>query len=88
MSTFAPVSTDRYFTTENEFALDPISGKRPIKLRYLAGGAWHESETSKHMPCYDPSTGAVIAYAPQCTVAEVESTIQAGVEAFPVRFRF
>jgi malonate-semialdehyde dehydrogenase (acetylating)/methylmalonate-semialdehyde dehydrogenase len=35
------------------------------------------------MPCYDPSTGAVIALAPQCTVAEVEECIQAAVEAFP-----
>ena len=35
------------------------------------------------MPCYDPSTGAVIALAPQCTAAEVEECIQAAVEAFP-----
>jgi malonate-semialdehyde dehydrogenase (acetylating)/methylmalonate-semialdehyde dehydrogenase len=83
MSTFAPVATDRYFMTENEFPIDRISGKRPIKLKYFAGGQWLESETSKYMPCYNPSTGAVIAQAPQCTSREVENAIQAGVEAFP-----
>ena len=35
------------------------------------------------MPCYDPSTGAVIAYAPQCTAAEVEEAIEAAAKAFP-----
>jgi malonate-semialdehyde dehydrogenase (acetylating)/methylmalonate-semialdehyde dehydrogenase len=73
----------RYFTTENDFAVDPISGEQPIKLKFFAGGEWKESATEKYMPCYDPSTGAVIAYTPQCTVDEVEAAIQAGVEAFP-----
>jgi malonate-semialdehyde dehydrogenase (acetylating)/methylmalonate-semialdehyde dehydrogenase len=35
------------------------------------------------MPCFDPSTGAVIALAPQCTAAEVEEAIQAAAKAFP-----
>ena len=38
---------------------------------------------SKYMPCYDPSTGAVIALAPQCTAGEVEEAIQAAANAFP-----
>ncbi len=37
------------------------------KLRYFAGGEWHDSRTGKWMDCYDPSTGQVIAQAPQCT---------------------
>ena len=56
---------------------DPISGERPKKLRYAAGGALKESSGDKYMPCYDPSTGAVIALAPQCTSGEVEEAIQA-----------
>ena len=35
------------------------------------------------MPCFDPSTGAVIALAPQCTADEVEEAIQAAAKAFP-----
>src|SRR5512140_158708 len=84
MSISAPVALDnRYFMSEDDFAIDPISGERPAKLKYFAGGEWLESRTSKYMPCCNPSTGAVIAYAPQCTAAEVEQAIQAGVEAFP-----
>jgi malonate-semialdehyde dehydrogenase (acetylating)/methylmalonate-semialdehyde dehydrogenase len=52
------------------------------KLRYYAGG-WKESKTAKWMDCYDPSTGEVIAQAPQCTPAEVEEAIVAAVAAFP-----
>ena len=84
MSVSAPVGLDnRYFMSESDFAIDPISGERPAKLKYFAGGQWRESGTPKYMPCYDPSTGAVIAYAPQCTAGEVDQAIQAGVEAFP-----
>src|SRR5512135_1559838 len=53
------------------------------KLQYYAGGAWHESRTNKYMDCYDPSTGEVIAQAPQCTAAEVEEAIGCAQEAFP-----
>ena len=52
------------------------------KLRYYAGG-WKESKTSKFMDCYDPSTGEVIAQAPQCTSSEVEEAIAAAKAAFP-----
>ena len=50
---------------------------------YCAGGVWKDSATQKYMPCYDPSTGAVIALAPQCTAAEVEEAIAAAEKAFP-----
>jgi malonate-semialdehyde dehydrogenase (acetylating)/methylmalonate-semialdehyde dehydrogenase len=35
------------------------------------------------MDCYDPSTGQVIAQAPQCTVDEVEEAVAAAAAAFP-----
>jgi malonate-semialdehyde dehydrogenase (acetylating)/methylmalonate-semialdehyde dehydrogenase len=74
---------NRYFCGENEYPPDPISQERPLKLKYFAGGEWRLSKSSSYMPCYDPSTGAVIAYAPQCTADEVEEVIQAAVAAFP-----
>jgi malonate-semialdehyde dehydrogenase (acetylating)/methylmalonate-semialdehyde dehydrogenase len=72
-----------YFSSHSEFPIDLISGARPLKLRYYAGGKWKESKTSRYMPCYDPSTGAVTAYAPQCTADEVEEAIQSAAAAFP-----
>ena len=84
MSLLTPVeSAERYYCGASAFPVDPISGDRPLKLKYYAGGEWLESKTSRYMPCYDPSTGAVIAYAPQCTAAEVEQAIQAAADAFP-----
>lgn len=53
------------------------------KLRYCVDGEWRESKTAKYMDCYDPSTGEVIALAPQCTQAEVESAVAAAKAAFP-----
>ncbi len=53
------------------------------KLGYYAGGEWHESRTERWMDCYDPSTGEVIARAPQCTPAEVEAAIDSAQQAFP-----
>lgn len=73
----------RYFFEDNDLKADPISGEKPIKLKYHAGGQWKESKTGKYMPCYNPSTGAVIAVAPQCSSEEVEEAVQAAVEAFP-----
>ena len=73
----------RYFFEDSKLDVDPISGKRPIKLKFYAGGKWIQSKTGKYMPCYNPSTGAVIAYAPQCSADEVEQTIQAAVNAYP-----
>ncbi len=53
------------------------------KLRYFAGGEFRESRTTKYMDCYDPSTGEVIALAPQCTPAEVGEAVAAARAAFP-----
>jgi malonate-semialdehyde dehydrogenase (acetylating)/methylmalonate-semialdehyde dehydrogenase len=53
------------------------------KLRYFAGGEWKESKTARWMDCYNPSTGEVIAQAPQCTAAEVEEAVGAAVAAYP-----
>ena len=52
------------------------------KLPYYAAG-WKQSKTSKFMDCYDPSTGEVIAQAPQCTVDEVNQAVAAAAAAFP-----
>jgi malonate-semialdehyde dehydrogenase (acetylating) / methylmalonate-semialdehyde dehydrogenase len=54
----------------------------PKKLKYFAG-EWKESKTTKYMDCFDPSTGEVVALAPQCTSAEVEEAIAAAAKAFP-----
>jgi malonate-semialdehyde dehydrogenase (acetylating) / methylmalonate-semialdehyde dehydrogenase len=54
-----------------------------VRLKYHAGGKWIPSKAKEYMPCYNPSTGAVIAYAPQCTGEEVEQAIQAAAAAFP-----
>jgi len=51
------------------------AGSQPPKLKYHAGGIWRESTTDTYMNCYNPSTGEVIALAPQCTSAEVEEII-------------
>ena len=55
----------------------------PKKLRYFAGGEWIESRTATYMNCYDPSTGEVMALAPQCTAVEVEQAVAAAKAAFP-----
>jgi malonate-semialdehyde dehydrogenase (acetylating)/methylmalonate-semialdehyde dehydrogenase len=56
--------------------------EEPKKLRYSINGEWRESKTNQYMNCYNPSTGEVIALAPQCTVDEVEAAIDAAKEAF------
>jgi malonate-semialdehyde dehydrogenase (acetylating)/methylmalonate-semialdehyde dehydrogenase len=53
------------------------------KLKYCAGGEWLESKSGKYMDCFNPSTGEVLAQAPQCTAAEVESAVAAAQAAFP-----
>ncbi len=53
------------------------------RLQYFAGGEWLDSQTARWMDCYDPSTGEVIAQAPQCTAAEVERAVACAQEAFP-----
>jgi len=73
----------RYFAPDSDHKADTISGEKPATLHYSAGGKWKRSETTKYMPCFDPSTGAVIAMAPQCTVGEVEEAIAAASAAYP-----
>ena len=75
--------SERYFQLDDSVAVDPIGGERPKTLRYGVGGTWKVSTSAKYMNCYDPSTGAVIARAPQCTAAEVEAAIEAAVRAYP-----
>ncbi len=73
-------------TTENRFFFNPEDNELEdgaVKLKYCAGGKWHRSKCDTYMPCYNPSTGAVIAYAPQCTADEIESAVQAAKKAFP-----
>ena len=52
------------------------------KLPYYSAG-WKESKTAKYMECFDPSTGEVIALAPQCTTDEVNQAVAAAAAAFP-----
>lgn len=75
-------TTDRYFFVPKNAKPEAISNEPARKLKFYAGGRWLESKTAKYMPCHNPSTGAVIAYAPQCTADEVEEAIQAAVKAF------
>ena len=53
------------------------------KLKYFVNGEWHESKTDRYMDVYDPSTGEVIAKAPQCTSEEVLRAVEAAEKAFP-----
>ena len=57
--------------------------EEPKKLKYCVGGQWRASKTDRYMPCHNPSTGEVIALAPQCTADEVESAIAAAKAAYP-----
>ena len=52
------------------------------RLHYFAGGQWRESLTDRWMDCFDPSTGEVIAQAPQCRSQEVEEAIECAQAAF------
>jgi malonate-semialdehyde dehydrogenase (acetylating)/methylmalonate-semialdehyde dehydrogenase len=53
------------------------------KLKYCVNGEWVTSATETYMNCYNPSTGEVIAHAPQCTAEEVESAVAAAKAAYP-----
>lgn len=73
---------NRYFFNDDSLSADPRSGEKPIRLKYHSGGKWIPSKSEKYMPCYNPSTGTVIAYAPQVTADEVENTIKTAKAAF------
>jgi malonate-semialdehyde dehydrogenase (acetylating) / methylmalonate-semialdehyde dehydrogenase len=57
----------------------PIAAR---KLPFYAAG-WKDSRTTKYMECFNPSTGEVIALAPQCTADEVNQAVAAAAAAFP-----
>ncbi|MFZ7126056.1 MAG: CoA-acylating methylmalonate-semialdehyde dehydrogenase [Desulfobacterales bacterium] len=76
-------SKERYFIQDHPSDEGQPSRTRPVKLKYHSGGRWLESKTDRYMPCYNPSTGEVIAQAPKCTADEVEEIIAAAVAAFP-----
>ncbi len=70
---------DRYFV-----AVSPGTAESTVKkLKYHVNGQWLESKTSVYMDCFNPSTGEVIAAAPQCLAEEVESAIAAANAAYP-----
>lgn len=53
------------------------------KLKFFAGGSWHESKSDKYMDIFDPSTGEVIAQTPRCTEEEINLAIASAKKAFP-----
>jgi len=53
------------------------------RLRFFVQGEGRDSRTSEYFDVWDPSTGQLIAQAPQCTPEEVELAIQSAKEAFP-----
>ena len=53
------------------------------KLGYWIDNSIRSSDTTKYMDCFDPSTGAVIAQAPQCTAQEVNAAVASAAAAFP-----
>ncbi len=55
----------------------------PIILKPYINGKYVESKTEKYTDVYNPSTGEVLAKAPQCTSDEVEMAIKAARAAFP-----
>lgn len=78
-SNMTEFEVDRYFYhSEGSATTD-----QPVKLKYFVNGQWHRSTSDNFMPCYNPSTGEIIAYAPQCTAEEVESAILAAKQAYP-----
>lgn len=55
----------------------------PIILKPFINGEYVESATEKYTDVYNPSTGKVIAKAPQCTKEEVEKAVEAAKNAYP-----
>ena len=53
------------------------------RLKYWINGKWETSKTEKYMDCYNPSTGEVMARAPQCTAEEVEAAVASAATAYP-----
>jgi malonate-semialdehyde dehydrogenase (acetylating)/methylmalonate-semialdehyde dehydrogenase len=55
----------------------------PRKLQYFVDGEWRDTESGEYMPVTNSSTGEVMATAPKCTTAEVNSAVAAAAAAFP-----
>jgi len=72
----------RYFSIL-EKGIDPHGQKELRKLRLHIGGEWRESASASYRDCFNPSTGAVIAKLPQCTIAEMDEAVAAAKAAFP-----
>ncbi len=69
---------NRYFKISNESADNSVK-----TLRYFVDGEFKASATKNFMDCYNPSTGDIIAQAPQCTQEEVDSAIESAKKAYP-----
>lgn len=54
-----------------------------VKLRYFVDGEASVSRTQSYFDICNPSTGELIAHAPDCTEAEVARAVQSAQEAFP-----
>ena len=76
------MSTKRYFSVA-EKGVDPHGQKELRKLALHINGEWKESASSSYRDCFNPSTGAVIAKLPQCTIAEMDEAIASAKAAFP-----
>lgn len=53
------------------------------RLKYLVGGEWLDTESGVYYEITNSSTGEVMAEAPRCTAAEVDSAVAAAAAAFP-----
>jgi malonate-semialdehyde dehydrogenase (acetylating)/methylmalonate-semialdehyde dehydrogenase len=53
------------------------------RLKYLVGGEWLDTESGIYYEITNSSTGEVMAEAPRCTAAEVDSAVAAAAAAFP-----
>jgi len=69
---------NRYFDVEDGGAENPVK-----RLKYFVDGEFKLSVTDNYMDCYNPSTGEVIAHAPQCTQDEVVKAIESASKAYP-----
>ena len=55
----------------------------PERLQYFVNGEWRNAESNEGFPIHNPSTGALLAHAPQCSEREVNSAVEAALAAFP-----
>jgi len=53
------------------------------RIPLCINGSWKSSSTDNWMPVYNPSTGEVIAEAPDCLPSEVDQAVQSAKVAYP-----